>query len=54
VKVFFARNYDADKQYKILKEMKSKYIKEYIPLKDVKGLTGTARYISFFTHYGIE
>lgn len=27
---------------------------EHIPYKDGKGLTGTSRYVSLFTHYGIE
>ena len=27
---------------------------KHIPYKDGKGLTGTARYVSLFTHYGIE
>ena len=28
--------------------------KKHIPYKEGKGLTGTARYVSLFTHYGIE
>ena len=31
-----------------------KITKKHIPYKEGKGLTGTARYVSLFTHYGIE
>ena len=31
-----------------------KTTKKHIPYKEGKGLTGTARYVSLFTHYGIE
>ena len=31
-----------------------KNTKKHIPYKEGKGLTGTARYVSLFTHYGIE
>ena len=31
-----------------------KNTKQHIPYKEGKGLTGTARYVSLFTHYGIE
>ena len=31
-----------------------KITNKHIPYKDGKGLTGTARYVSLFTHYGIE
>ena len=32
----------------------NKNTKEHIPYKEGKGLTGTARYVSLFTHQGIE
>ena len=40
--------------YGLSKRYKDKNIKEYIPYKDGKGLTLTARYVSLFIHYGIE
>ena len=40
--------------YGLSKRYIDKNTKEHIPLKDGKGLTGTARYVSLFTHYGIE
>ena len=40
--------------YGLSKRYIDKNTKEHIPYKEGKGLTGTARYVSLFTHYGIE
>ncbi len=40
--------------YGLSKRYIDKNNKEHIPYKNGKGLTGTARYVSLFTHYGIE
>ena len=40
--------------YGLSKRYQDKNIKEYIPYKDGKGLTLTARYVSLFIYYGIE
>ena len=38
----------------LAKRFIDKNTNEHIPYKEGKGLTGTARYVSLFTHYGIE
>ena len=40
--------------YGLSKRYLEKITNRHIPYKDGKGLTGTARYVSLFTHYGIE
>ena len=40
--------------YGLSKRYIDKNTKEHIPYKEGKGLTGTARYVSLFTHNGIE
>ena len=40
--------------YGLSKKYIDKNTKEHIPYKEGKGLTGTARYVSLFTHQGIE
>ena len=40
-------------KYDFIKDI-DKNTKEHIPYKEGKGLTGTARYVSLFTHHGIE
>ena len=40
--------------YGLSKRYIDKNTKEHIPYKEGKGLTGTARYVSLFTHHGIE
>ena len=51
------KNHKKDLIYIIDFGLSKRYINknnEHIPFKEEKGLTGTARYVSLFTHYGYE